>query len=159
MAKPLTKPPPTSSVANMLQPGLGAHVIAKPSVATPEMPPTPVQTPTASNTANHDEPRLSGEVPSISRQFGLTPNTDRVLKNLVAMYSDSTGMELKHSELLRAILVACEHSMPELTREAQLIGPLRRPKNDRGREAEREEIERKISAAFVAGMRTAGIMR
>lgn len=48
--------------------------------------------------------------------------------------------------------------MPELVREAQGIGPLRRPKNDRGREAEREALEREIARAFLAGMRAAGML-
>ena len=63
------------------------------------------------------------------------------------------------SELLRAVLVAVAHAMPELTREASNIGPLRRPKNDRGNEALRDELERRIATAFVAGMRAAGVMQ
>jgi hypothetical protein len=99
---------------------------------------------------------VSGEVPSIPRQFSLTPKTDRTFKRLIATYAASTGLELKHSELLRAILIAVEHAMPELLREAQEIGALRRPKNDRGREGEREALERRVARGFLAGMRGAG---
>jgi hypothetical protein len=142
----------------MLEPGVGAQVIAKPEAITPRTLPTPVQTMPIPERANQDEIRPSGEVPDIPRQFTLTSKTDRILKRLVGTYSEATGMDLKHSELLRAVLVAVEHAMPELVREAQGIGPLRRPKNDRGREAEREDVERRIAKAFLAGMRAAGMM-
>lgn len=88
----------------------------------------------------------------------VTARTDRVLKRLVSTYSDATRIDLKHSEVLRAILVAVEHAMPELLREANGIGVIRRPKNDRGREAEREQLERRIAKAFVAGMRASGLL-
>jgi hypothetical protein len=103
--------------------------------------------------------RASGEVACIPRQFTLTSSTDRALKRLIAVYGEATGVDLKHSELLRAILVAVTHAMPELTREADNIGPLKRAKNDRGNEAQRDELERRIAAAFVAGMRAAGVIQ
>jgi len=90
-------------------------------------------------------------VPEVPRQFTLTASTDRTLKRLITVYGDATGLDLKHSELLRAVLLAVEHAMPELSREAQGIGRLRRPKNDRGREGEREALERCIAKAFVRG--------
>lgn len=137
----------------MLQPGIGAHVTAKLDVQQPQILPTPVQTLTVIDSAYCEAPRPSGGVPEIQRQFLLTATADQVLKKLIGTYSDATGIDLKNSELLRAIFVACDHAMPELIREAQQIGPLRRPKNDRGREAEREELERRIAKAFVAGLR------
>jgi hypothetical protein len=120
--------------------------------------PVPVPTTAAPETLNLNQTRPSGEVPDIPRQFTLTAKTDRTLKRLIAMYSEATGIDLKHSELIRAVLVALEHAMPELTREAHEIGTLRRPKNDRGREAEREELELRIATAFLNGMRAAGVL-
>ncbi len=76
-----------------------------------------------------------------------------MLKRIISVYSESTGIDLKHSEFLRAVLVAVEHAMPELSREASQIGRLRRPKNDRENGAIREQMERKVAKAFVAGMR------
>src|SRR5579862_1383440 len=134
MPKLLTKPQATSSVANMLEPGVGAHVLATPEAMTPLNRPTPVQTIAVLEKTSQDEIQPSGEIPDIPRQFTLTSRTDRILKRLIGTYSEATGVDLKHSELLRAIFVAAEHAMPELIREAHGIGPLRRPKNDRGRE-------------------------
>jgi len=141
----------------MLEPGVGAQVIARPQPAKPPIFPVPVLTIPQPETPVRNEMQPSnapsGEVPDIPRQFTLTAKTDRTLKRLIATYSEATGLDLKHSELLRAVLVAIEHAMSELVREAQGIGPLRRPKNERGREAEREELERSIARAFVGGMR------
>src|SRR4051794_30982983 len=44
MPKPLTKPQPTSSVANMLEQSVGAQVIARPAPALAQNLPLPVQT-------------------------------------------------------------------------------------------------------------------
>jgi hypothetical protein len=43
--------------------------------------------------------------------------------------------------------------MPELEKEAWQIGKLRRPSNARGKEAEREEYEKRIAASLLSGMR------
>lgn len=158
MPKPLTKPQPTSSVAKMLEPGVGAHVTARPEAVTQSERPLPVQPMALVQKANQDEMQPSGEVPDIPRQFTLTAKTDRTLKRLIAAYSEATGMELKHSELLRAVLLSIEHAMPELEREARSIGRLKRPKNDRGRESEREQLERRIASAFLSGLRSASAM-
>jgi hypothetical protein len=163
MAKPLTRPQPLSSVAGMLQPGIGAQALSKPapahvpvpiSEAQPPQPATFVPPPAA-------KPKLAvptGEIPNVPRQFTLTASTDRVLRRIVGIYSEAAGMDLKHSELLRAILMAVEHAVPELEREAAVIGKIKRPKNDRGREAEREALERRIAKAFIAGMRAARVL-
>jgi hypothetical protein len=47
--------------------------------------------------------------------------------------------------------------MPELEREAERLGRIKRPRNVRGKEHERELFERRIAAAFMAGMRAASV--
>ena len=149
MPKPLDKPQPTSSVANMLDLGVGAAALAKPprrenvpptSVAN-EIPPQPVPA----------EP--PGEPANIHRQFILTRSADDTLKKLVRIYSRAGGVDLKSSEVMRAVLVALEHAAPELEREAARIGQLKRPKNDRGNEGLRDRLERRIARAIIAGLR------
>lgn len=149
MPKPLDKPQPTSSVANMLDLGVGAAALAKPprrenvpptSVAN-EIPPQPVPA----------EP--PGEPANIHRQFILTRSADDTLKKLVRIYSRAGGVDLKSSEVMRAVLVALEHAAPELEREAARIGRLKRPKNDRGNEGLRDRLERRIARAIIAGLR------
>jgi hypothetical protein len=92
------------------------------------------------------------ETPTIRRQFILTPSADLTLKHLVALYSKATGSELTNSHVLRALLKAIEHAMPQLEHEAEQMGNLKRPKNDRANEAHRDEFERKLASCIVAGM-------
>ena len=151
MPKPLDKPQPSSSVANMLDLGVGAAALAKPSrrenvLPTPvanELPPQPAPSPA--------EP--AGEPANIHRQFILTRPADETLKKLVRIYSRAGGVDLKSSEVMRAVLVALEHAAPELEREAARIGKLKRPKNDRGNEGLRDRLERRIARAIIAGLR------
>src|SRR5215212_3818434 len=148
MPKPLDKPQPTSSVANMLDLGVGAAALAKPprrenvlptSVAN-EIPPQPVPA----------EP--PGEPANIHSQFILTRSADETLKKLVRIYSRAGGVDLKSSEVMRAVLLALEHAAPELEREAARIGRLKRPKNDRGNEGLRDRLERRIARAIITGV-------
>lgn len=149
MPKPLDKPQPTSSVANMLDLGVGAAALAKPP-RRESVPLTPV--------ANDIPPQPAveepvGEPANIHRQFILTRSADETLKKLVRIYSRAGGVDLKSSEVMRAVLIALEHAAPELEREAARIGRLKRPKNDRGNEGLRDRLERRIARAIIAGAR------
>ena len=153
MPKPLVKTQPTSSVAGMLEPGIGAQAMSKPIERRLNILPTPIA---------EQVPPVSGErviiaapmeKENILRQFGLTADSDRILKKIVSVYSDATSLDLKNSEFLRSFLIAVEHALPELEREAQAIGRLKRPKNDRDKKGIQQQMERQIAKAIVAGMR------
>ena len=153
MAKPLSKPQPSSSVAGFLDVNVGAAAInppkVQPTTPTPianELPTQPVRS----------EP--AGEPANIHRQFILTRSTDETLKKLVSIYSKATGVDLKGSEVMRAVLIALEHAATELEREAAHIGRLKRPKNERGNENLRDQLERRIARAIIAGTRATTIL-
>ena len=156
MPKPLNKPQPSSSVANMLDLGVGAAALAKPpkrehTPLTPvanEIPPQPTLVVSA----------MAGEAANLHRQFILTTSTEETLKKLITIYSKATGIDLKGSEILRSILIALEHASPELEREATRIGRLKRPKNEKGNELLREKMERKIAGAIISGARAAKVL-
>jgi hypothetical protein len=149
MPKPLDKPQPTSSVANMLDLGVGAAALAKPP-RRENVPPTPVANEIPPQPVVAEPP---GEAANIHRQFILTRSADETLKKLVRIYSRAGGVDLKSSEVMRAMLIALEHAAPELEREAARIGKLKRPKNDRGNEGLRDRLERRIARAIIAGLR------
>lgn len=149
MPKPLDKPQPTSSVANMLDLGVGAAALAKPP-SRENVPPTPITNDIPPQPAPAE---LAGEPANIHRQFILTRSADETLKKLVRIYSRAGGVDLKSSEVMRAVLIALEHAAPELEREAARIGRLKRPKNDRGNEGLRDRLERRIARAIIAGAR------
>lgn len=86
------------------------------------------------------------------REFQLTRSADETLEDLVLIYKRATGAEVARSHVLRAILKGIAERMPDLRREAQAIGPLRRPSNAKGFEEAREEFEERICDAFVRGL-------
>jgi hypothetical protein len=51
-----------------------------------------------------------------------------MLKRLLSIYNAATCLDLKTSEVLRAMLVALEHIIPVLEKEAMQISPLKHPK-------------------------------
>jgi hypothetical protein len=160
MPKPLTKPQPTSSVANLLEPGVAAAALAPvggPSHTTQTNGPVlPTGQMDAGNLMVVTGER-TGETANITRQFILTATTDETLKRLIAVYNRASGANLTNSHVLRAILKGVAHAMPELEREATKLRVLKRPSNARGKEALREEFEQKLAVAFVAGMRAAAV--
>src|ERR1044071_10095147 len=94
MPKPLDKPQPTSSVANMLDLGVGAAALAKPP-RRESVPPTPVANEIPPQPVAAEPP---GEPANIHRQFILTRSADETLKKLVRIYSRAGGVDLKRSE-------------------------------------------------------------
>ena len=135
MAKPLTSVVPSSAVARLLEPGVArAALLEAPATATRLSEPT-------------------GETPDIKREFILTQTADDALGHLTALYSKATGTNVTNSHFLRAVLKALAHAMPDVEKQAWQIGKLRRPSNARGKEAEREEYEKRLAAALLAGVR------
>ena len=147
MPKPLLRPQPTSSVANILDESVARAALAR---VTPAR--RVEETEQAAHTTSVVADEALTETPTIRRQFILTPSADLTLKHIVALYSKATGSELTNSHVLRALLKAIEHAMPQLEHEADQMGKLKRPKNDRANEAHRDEFERKLASCIVAGM-------
>jgi hypothetical protein len=155
MPKALDKKQPSSSVANMLDANVGAAALQTPARREEPLKPTPLALDIPPKLLQVDK---TGEAANIHRQFILTNTTDETLKRLVAIYSRATGIDLKSTELMRAILIALNHAAVELEREAAHIGALKRPKNEKGNEHLRDRLERKIARAIIAGMRATTLM-
>lgn len=177
MAKPLREPPPSSSVARLLDVEAASRALA-PAQPTPAQPVEPanrdapanvpyipppqqreppparhVPTPTAS------PPPATGEPANIKRELVLSPSTEEAFSRLVELYRRSTGTRLSSSHVARAMLKGVAACMASLEREAEAIGRLRLPGNARGREGERERFEDQIAEAFVNGVRSAAAYR
>jgi hypothetical protein len=150
MAKSLSSPQPSSSVAKLLDPGIGAAALRPvPQAGVPAFPPAGLP---------EGGQALTGEPANLKREFVLTSAAEETLNRLVALYGRATGAKLANSHVLRAVLHALEHALPELEKQASHLGPLRRPSNARGHEAERDGFERRIAAALVAGLRACPLM-
>ncbi len=152
MPKPLREPPPSSSVARLLDKDAAARALAvakSPAVAPPTQP-TALAVPL---------PLLStapaGEPASLKREFVFSPSTDETFSGLVDLYRRCTRTRLSGSHVIRAMLVGAAHCMDSLEREARRIGPLRLPGNGQGREGDRQQFEERIAKAFIEGIRAA----
>src|SRR4051812_18619383 len=110
MPKPLSKPQPSSSVANLLDPGVGKAATGN-VAAFPRVPDRP-----HAGLPSQAEP--TGEPANIKREFVLTASADEVLKELVSLYEKATGTNLTNSHLLRAVLTALSQALPEFRKEA-----------------------------------------
>jgi hypothetical protein len=151
VAKPLSTIPPTSSVAKLLEPGIGAAAI-RPVAGTPARTPAgPHAGVPASSLAQAATP--TGEPADIKRELTLTRTADRTVEDLLSLFQRTTGCRLHASHLMRALLHAVRLSLPEIEREAEALGPLRRPSNAVGKEAERDAFEARIAACLHAGVR------
>lgn len=175
MAKPLREPPPTSSVARLLDIEAATRALAptQPPVTQPtepanrdapaERPPPPRQAETLP--AHHTPPvnlpsaAPTGEPANIKRELVLSPSTEAAFSRLVELYRRSTGTRLSSSHVARAMLKGVAACMASLEREAEAIGRLRLPGNARGREGERERFEDRIAESFVNGVRSAAAYR
>jgi hypothetical protein len=153
MSKPLVRPQRSSSVAGILDPGIGARALEKPADQIVSILPTPIERPHTTPIFERPVAKTTAPIETINRQFILTKNSDKILKEIVSIYGEATGLEIKHSEWLRSVLIAVAHALPELKREASAIGKLKRPKNEKSNREIQEIMERKIAKAFVAGMR------
>lgn len=87
------------------------------------------------------------------REFRLPKSTDETLEELVTPYKHSTGVALTCSHVLRAVMTSISDAMPSLRREAETVGPLKRPSNAKGYEDQCDEFEGEIAEAFRRGMR------
>jgi hypothetical protein len=83
--------------------------------------------------------------------------TEKKLLHLY-IYSKAIGIDLKASEIMRAGLIALEHGAPEIERGAAHLGRLKRAKNERGKEALRDKLEKRIASAIIAGTRAADVL-
>jgi hypothetical protein len=148
MAKPLQTPPPSSSIARLVDLDAAARAVADPTSTArrpAEQPLPPQQVQHTLNTARHDRPCLN-------REFVLTPSADAAFERLLALYRRSTRTRLTASHVFRAVLKGIAHHLDTLEIEAERLGPLRLPSNARGRDQHREHFEARIADAFVRGM-------
>lgn len=159
MAKALATPPPSSSVARLLDLSAAARAVAvhKTGIDSVESPGVQPHASAGMGAITPHAPSMKKKVQP-KREVVLTPDTDEVFSRLVELYRRTTGTKLTTSHVARAILKGAHHCMPYLEREAHHLGSMNLPSNARGRELERERFEARLADAFIAGIRAAPAM-
>ncbi len=87
------------------------------------------------------------------RDFVLGRQHEDVLRQLREIISRENGVDLSHSHLMRALLVALADVMPAVRRELSRVGQLKRPANGSQHEAEREQLETTLKNVILSAMR------
>lgn len=163
MAKALTKPQPTSSVNRFLK-DTDFNAALGP-IDEPEFKPTheetaPATPPRISSSAAQVIPapapiRMPLRQPQRTETLEviMSPDLSELVNTLRSMIHSSTGANLSKSQLMRSLLRAVKLNMRGIGREAERLGPLRRPSNNPGFEEERELFEDTCAQVFSRGMR------
>lgn len=151
MAKPLHRPPPSSSIARLLDQDAAARAIAAP----PSEPGVSPVVGSALSAPAIPRAEVCVQPRTIKRELTLTVATDETLTQLVDLYRRSTGTRLSTSHVARAMLRAVAYCMGSVEREARRIGRRKLPANAPGCETQRERFEHRLAQALVNGIRTA----
>lgn len=95
----------------------------------------------------------SGETPHVKREFVLNRTTEDCLFEVVRALSRGTGTSVSNSHFLRALLKALSRALPEIERQAEKIGKLKRPPNAKDNQAEHEEFEEQLARCLHLALR------
>lgn len=149
MAKPLQQSMNPSPLSRLLDPAaaLGARTA---------VPPSHTSSPTE---ASHTSSASSGagtkrEHALIKRECVLTGPTDEALSRLTEMVRRSTGARINTSCAVRSLLLTLSGAWPRLEDELRSLGVIKLPGNARGREHEREAMERLLAQAIHRALRS-----
>ena len=153
MARTLRDPPPTSSLARLLDNDAAARAISRHRDSVEDQygaGAAPI------NRGAQPEARSSTEWPDvirpsrIKREVLLCCDTDETLDEVVRMLRLSTRSRVTTSHVVRALLRALSRRLDEIRRQAVHLGPRRLPSNSAGSEHARRDFEEALATIFFA---------
>jgi hypothetical protein len=149
MAKPLQQSANKSPLSRLLDPaaarGARTDVPSLPSSSPTEAFHTSSASPGAGTKREHS---------LIKRECVLTGSTDEALSRLTEMVRRSTGARINTSCAVRSLLLTLSGAWPRLEDELRSLGVIKLPGNARGREHEREAMERLLAQAIHRALRS-----
>lgn len=137
MPKPLATPPPTSSIARLLDASAVSRAVE----------PVP-----AGDRDATDSPKARRRAHPVKREVVLTEHTAEVLDVLVDRLRVATRTRLSASHLLRALIIAIEPSLGGVEVQVASSGPWRLPANGEQHDANRAEFEQRMADAILAAL-------
>jgi hypothetical protein len=148
MAKALTTPPPSSSVARLLDSTAATRAIAgRPAL------PNDINTLDAERTFTRTS--VPRDVPRgvHKRELSLCPETDATLETLVHRLRSGTGARVTPSQVVRAMLRAFDPVAGLIDRHAAANGPWRMPATSRDARRARDEFDVLLSTVLKDALR------
>lgn len=152
MARTLQQPPPSSSLARLLDTGAANRATARPDES------TMVHEKDAHSTKVNDERQHVAAVKHlpagrirrrIKREVLLCPETEETLDELVRFLRLGTRARVTTSHLVRALLWAVAPHLAAIRLRAAQLGPQRLPSNALGCETARRQFEQMIAAILI----------
>lgn len=152
MARTLQRPPPSSSLARLLDTGAANRATARPDDST-----TVHEQDAHSAKVNFERQHVAalahlptGEIRRrIKREVLLCPETEETLDELVRFLRLGTRARVTTSHLVRALLRAVAPHLTAIRLRAAQLGPQRLPSNAPGCEAARRQFEQMIAAILI----------
>lgn len=153
MPRTLRDPPPTSSLARLLDTDAAARATARGHDAPKDRHGTGDGLfGSEARPAVRAEPEWPDVVrPSrIKREILLCAETDETLDEVVRILRLSTRSRVTTSHVVRAFMRAIARRMDDIRRQAVHLGPRRLPSNSAGNEQSRRDFEEALAAIFFA---------
>lgn len=148
MARTLDSPPPSSSMAPLLDVSAAQRAITAPRLQ-------PQAAALSLTTATRVARKLNEPTTRfVKRELTLDRAADAMLTDLIQLLRTATDTRLTASHVVRATLRAIAACRPALEHEAHRLGPMKLPSNASGRERERDEFEQRIADAVLRGMQS-----
>jgi len=151
MPKSLREPPPSSSVARLLDRQAASRALAASQ-------PTAAATASEQTVVTAVTPRQAVEAVEdsvVKREITLSPETAATLDELVRALRTATGTRLSTSHVVRALLRGLGPNLPFVQLAAQRFGRIRLPSNAPAYSADRERFEQRLAAALLEAIRGA----
>jgi hypothetical protein len=142
VARTLSREPPSSTVARLLNADVAARAINRPSGDSRQ------ESGSGFESAQPERQRRH-----LKREFILSRGADQALACLVNVFRESTGARVTNSHVIRALLLVLGQIIDRVKDEAEQIGPTPLPSNGRSFEHERRQFEAQLVAAFERSLR------
>lgn len=143
-------PPPSSSIARLLDPQTAGRAIERAASPSPTI-----------GSDRHGIESVSApnpgppHAPPTKREVLLSPDTDATLERLVQVLREATGARVTTSHAVRALLQAVEAALPSIIDALSSLGPLRLPGNGPRQDHHRKQFEAQLASRLAEGLRLA----
>lgn len=144
-------PPPSSSIARLLDPQTAGRAIER--AVSPA--PTVGSDRHGIESASAPNPGLPPHAPPTKREVLLSPDTDATLERLVQVLREATGARVTTSHAVRALLRAVDAALPSIVEALSCLGPQRLPGNGPRQDQHRKQFEAQLASRLAEGLRLA----
>lgn len=154
MARPLRDPPPSSSIARLLDAEAAARATSRQEGLSLSQVASAGHVDHAQSHPAHADWPDAFQPRRVKREVLLCPETDETLDEVVRILRLNTRSRVTTSHVVRALLRATHRRLEVIRSQASQLGPRRLPSNAPGAEQTRRNFEEALAAIFLADSTT-----